>query len=512
MNTDLFTLLESFRGLRTLVVGEAMLDTYLEGFTGRVCREAPMPVVTLAQRHDLPGGAANTAVNVESLGGPVTFLSVVGKDSEGDTLLQALEERGVCTGTVVCHPRRRTLAKTRILAESQVLLRYDQGNTGAVDAETEQILLDRLAAAFPRSDAVIVSDYGYGVLTPRLIRALAELQAGSPRVLVLDSKHRLADFREVGVTAVKPNFEEAMELLGVRALDIPGPRADLVAHHGHRVLELTGARIAAVTVDREGTFVFERGRPPHRAFVRPSRQSCVAGAGDTFVSALALSLAAGAPTTAAAELASAAAAVVIGKERTAACSAADLREYLASENKYFPDARRLAGRLDYYRQQGKKVVFTNGCFDILHRGHITYLHRAKALGDVLVIGVNSDDSIRRLKGPQRPINTLEDRIGVLAALGCVDHIVAFDDDTPCNLIRLLRPDVFVKGGDYTRERLPEAPLVEELGGVVQILPYLQDRSTTGIIERIQETSRAPVTGGSRPPLACDDSPVPTEVV
>ena len=131
---------------------------------------------------------------------------------------------------------------------------------------------------------------------------------------------------------------------------------------------------------------------------------------------------------------------------------------------------------------------------------------------MLVVGVNSDDSIRRLKGPQRPINTLEDRIGVLAALGCVDHIIAFDDDTPCNLIRLLRPDVFVKGGDYTRERLPEAPLVEELGGVVQILPYLQDRSTTGIIERIQETSRAPVAGGSRPPLACDGSPLPAEVV
>ena len=168
------------------------------------------------------------------------------------------------------------------------------------------------------------------------------------------------------------------------------------------------------------------------------------------------------------------------------CSARELREFLWAEGKYVADVGRLAGRLDFYRQQGRKVVFTNGCFDILHRGHITYLNRAKALGDVLIVGVNSDAGIQRLKGPDRPINTLEDRVQVLAALSCIDHLIGFEEDTPCNLIRALRPNVFVKGGDYTRERLPEAPLVEELGGVVHILPFVQDRSTTRIIERIQQ--------------------------
>jgi D-beta-D-heptose 7-phosphate kinase/D-beta-D-heptose 1-phosphate adenosyltransferase len=239
-----------------------------------------------------------------------------------------------------------------------------------------------------------------------------------------------------------------------------------------------------VTLDCEGALVFERGRPAYRTYTQPAR-SCVAGAGDTFVAGLALGLAAGASTAAAAELASGAA-VVVGKDGTAICSAQELREYVSAEDEYYGDLDRLKARVEFYREQGRKIVFTNGCFDILHRGHITYLNRAKALGDVLVVGVNSDESIRRLKGPSRPINSLEDRVQVLAALSCVDHLVAFGEDTPCNLIRALRPRVFVKGGDYTRERLPEAPLVEELGGVVQILPYLQDRSTTGIIERITE--------------------------
>jgi D-beta-D-heptose 7-phosphate kinase/D-beta-D-heptose 1-phosphate adenosyltransferase len=211
----------------------------------------------------------------------------------------------------------------------------------------------------------------------------------------------------------------------------------------------------------------------------------VAGAGDTFTSTLALALAAGAAATQAAELASAAAAVVVGKERTAACTAQELREVLGALGKYVPDLTRLAARAEFYRRQGRTVVFTNGCFDILHKGHVSLLHRARALGDVLIVGVNSDAGIRRLKGPSRPINTLEDRVQVLAALGCVDHLIAFDEDTPCNLIRALRPQVFVKGGDYTRERLPEAPLVEELGGVVHILPSVEAHSTTGLIEKIQ---------------------------
>jgi D-beta-D-heptose 7-phosphate kinase/D-beta-D-heptose 1-phosphate adenosyltransferase len=251
--------------------------------------------------------------------------------------------------------------------------------------------------------------------------------------------------------------------------------------------------IVVVTIDQDGAVVFERGRHPHSTFTAPIRQACVAGAGDTFTAALALALAAGAPPWQAADLASAAAAVVVGKERTAACMAQELREVLAALGKYVPDLARLAARVEFYRRPGRTVVFTNGCFDILHKGHVNLLHRARALADVLIVGVNSDAGFRRLKGPDRPINSLEDRIQVLAALGCVDHLVPFDEDTPCTLIRALRPEVFVKRGDYTRERLPEAPLVEELGGVVRILPILEDRSTTGLIEKIQARTPAALT-------------------
>jgi D-beta-D-heptose 7-phosphate kinase/D-beta-D-heptose 1-phosphate adenosyltransferase len=380
-------------------------------------------------------------------------------------------------------PDVRFDVEDRIVAAGQLLLRLDQGSTEPLDEKTERAFIDRLTALYPHADAVIVSDYRYGVLTPRLVRVLADLQTRWSKVLVADSR-RLAVFRDAGVTAVKPNYEEAVQLLGARTLDGFRVRAEGIAAYGERLLDLTGAQIAAVTLDSEGALVFERGRPPYRTYAQPAR-SCVAGAGDTFTSALGLALAAGASTAAAAELASGAAAVVVGKEGTAACSAQELREHVSAGGKYFGDLRRLQARVDFYREQGRKVVFTNGCFDILHRGHITYLNRAKALGDVLIVGVNSDESIRRIKGPSRPINTLEDRVQVLAALSSVDHLVAFDENTPCTLIRAIRPHVFVKGGDYTRERLPEAPLVEELGGVVQILPYLQDRSTTGIIERIQ---------------------------
>jgi D-beta-D-heptose 7-phosphate kinase/D-beta-D-heptose 1-phosphate adenosyltransferase len=376
------------------------------------------------------------------------------------------------------------LTRQRVVAAGQLLLRLDEGSTDALDADTEQRLIDRLGGLWPGCEAVVISDYHHGLWTPGLIRALADWQAKQPRVLVADSR-RPAAFAAVGVTAVKPNYAEALELLGAGLLPALPDRAGALVPHQDRLLERTGAGLVVVTLDREGALVLERGRAPQRIYAPPARQAFVAGAGDTFAAALALALAAGAPAVAAAELASAAAAVVVGKERTAACSAGELREYLSAVAKYVPDLARLAGRVDYFRQQGRRVVFTNGCFDILHKGHVTLLHRAKALGDVLVVGVNSDAGIRRLKGPGRPINTLDDRVQVLAALGCVDHLIAFDEDTPCNLIRALRPHVFVKGGDYTRERLPEAPLVEELGGEIHILPYLEDRSTSGLIERIQ---------------------------
>ncbi len=500
MQANLSRIIDAFEKLTVLVVGEAILDSYLDGVADRLSREAPVPIVTVSDRSDAPGGAANTAANIRSLGGRVILLSIVGADPEGALVRRALEARDVSTDHLLTDPTRRTLAKHRVLASSQMLVRFDQGDTTPIGRSVEERFLARLGALFARCDAVIVSDYGYGLFTPAIVNRMAALQARAPRVVVADSR-RLSAWRQVAPTAVKPNYQEAIHLLGPRALSPSPTRADAIGQHGDRLVELTGAQIVAVTVDSEGALVFERDRAPYRTYAKPVQNSRAAGAGDTFTATLALALAAGAHTPAAAELASAAAAIVVGKDGTATCEARDLREHATAAGK-IADLGRMFARAEFYHRQRRRIVFTNGCFDILHRGHITYLNRAKALGDILVVGINSDDSVRRLKGPSRPINPLDDRIQVLAALSCIDHIVAFDGDTPSDLIRAIRPDVFVKGGDYTRETLPEAPLVEELGGRVELLPLVEDRSTSGIIERIQEAYGQPARGrqpNRRPP-------------
>ena len=486
VSVDLRERIADFARLRVLVVGEAILDSYLHGTADRLCREAPVPVVALERRVDEPGGAANTAVNAGSLGGQVTFLSVIGDDPEGELLKSALEGHGIGTEHLLCAPSRRTLAKHRVLAGDQLVVRFDQGSMAPLDERTERALIERFHDLFPRHDAVIVSDYCYGVLTPRIIESLAALQARDPRVLVVDARD-LRSYRQVGATAVKPNYEEVLRLLGQPAHDVPRARVDWVAGQGDRLLEASGARIVAATLDVDGALLFERGSSPYRTYTRPAALTHATGAGDTFTAAFALALAADAQAPEAAELAAAAAAIVVAQDGTTACAAAALQEWFGATTKYAPNLESLLARVAFYRQQGCRIVFTNGCFDILHRGHVTFLTRAKALGDVLIVGLNSNASIARLKGPERPINALEDRAQVLAALSCVDHMIAFDDDTPVHLLREIKPDLFVKGGDYTRERVPEAPLVEVLGGEVCILPYLESFSTTKVISKIRAT-------------------------
>ncbi len=303
--------------------------------------------------------------------------------------------------------------------------------------------------------------------------------------MVADSKH-LDRFRALNLTAVKPNYNQAVKLLDLEKVDELNGRVDQVIQHGGKILQLANAQIAAVTLDRDGALVFERSHPVYRTYARPAPHSAAAGAGDTFVAALTLALSAGAQTPTATEVASAASSIVVQKCGTSTCHVQELKGYFSGDEKIVSDTFLMVARVAAYRHQGRKIVFTNGCFDILHRGHIVYLNQAKEFGDILIVGVNSDESVKRLKGPNRPINPLEDRMQVLSGLSCVDHIIAFHEDTPHELIKVVQPDVFVKGGDYTRETLPESSLVEELGGELQILPYIKDQSTTGVIERIRK--------------------------
>lgn len=512
-STNLGKQISMFHNIKVLILGEAILDSYLIGHTERLCREAPVPIVDIQTRRDVPGGAAHAAVNVATLGGQSTFLTVVGEDEAGTTLLNALHERGVNTDHILVDGRYQTLVKQRITAGEQIVVRCDQGNTDALLPEIEQELVARLWRLAADVDIILVSDYAYGIVTPAIVDALVELRQQSDCILAVDSK-RLALFQGCRPTLIKPSYEQAVDLLHVS----PSQNGTRVSQMGDRqaeILRATGAQIAAVTLDSDGALIFEQGKRPYRTYTQPADHANAVGAGDTYISAFALALAAGATTRDAADLAACAGEVVVQEPGTTPCSWQALLDHLHKQQgesvKRVIDRQRLAEIVESYRQQRRRIVFTNGCFDILHAGHVKYLAQAKALGDVLIVGVNSDASIARLKGPERPINPLRDRIEILMALESVDHVISFEEETPVELIKIICPDIFVKGGDYSEDSLPEASLVKELGGRVEIMPYVLNRSTTQIIETIRRPVRSngksTLSRLSFPAVASNGSPI-----
>lgn len=466
-------MIERFAKLRAVVVGDVMLDSWLRGPATRMAQEAPVPVVRVEHTEEAPGGAANTAVNLAALGATVHMLGVVGDDRPGRVLARLLRRHGV-TGLLT--GGRRTAVKRRLMAGGQLVARYDEEDRTPIDDHLARRLIARLRRLAPRADVVIACDYGAGVCTDAVRHALRGLP-----LLVVDA-HDVRPWAECRPDAVLPNYAEVCRLLG----ETDGA-ADRVAHltaASRRILQAAGARMVVTTLDGEGTLLHRPGRPPYRTHAVPAPDHMSTGAGDTFTAAFALALAAGATPERAADIAQAAARVVVRRPGTVACGRQELVQELGAGGRAVPPGE-LARRIAEHRERGDRIVFTNGCFDVLHRGHVVCLEEARALGDVLVVAVNGDASVRRLKGPGRPINACEDRVAVLAALDCVDYVVVFDEDDPGELIRLVRPDVYVKGGDYHPDLLPEAALVRELGGEVRVLDYVPDRSTTAIVNRIR---------------------------
>ncbi|OLF09989.1 D-glycero-beta-D-manno-heptose 1-phosphate adenylyltransferase [Actinophytocola xanthii] len=468
---------------RVLVVGDVILDEWLSGSADRLCREAPAPVVAVAQRRVAPGGAANTAVNLAALGARVRMVSAVGADDAGTELLAALRQSGVDTELVAVEPDRRTTTKSRVVADDQVLVRLDDGDRDQAPLTAVPAAIDRFLAACAEADAVVLCDYGTGLLSGDVLERLLPTRERIP-LLVVDAHHprRWARLRPDIVT---PNAEEAATVL-----DTPIPRSaaeqlTFLDENRAQLLERTGARAAAVTLDRDGAVLLDGDRPVHRTWARPAPDNHTAGAGDTFCAALTVARCAGLPAVVAVELAQAAADVVVHRPETAVCSATDLAERLGLGLGSVLDHDRLAEIVAEHRAAGRRIVFTNGCFDVLHPGHVNYLNEAKRLGDVLVVAVNSDAGVARLKGPDRPVNGVADRAAVLAGLSCVDHLTVFDEDTPAALLARLRPEIYAKGGDHREELLSEAAVVREYGGRVRILSYLPDRSTSALIDRIR---------------------------
>jgi D-beta-D-heptose 7-phosphate kinase / D-beta-D-heptose 1-phosphate adenosyltransferase len=468
---------------RVVVLGDAILDGWLCGPSTRLSREAPVPIVEVAERIDGPGGAANTAVNLAALGAQTWLVSVTGGDADGTTVRRELARAGVQTDTMLVEAGRRTVAKRRVVAGDQLVARFDEGGGQPLQPCTAKALAGVLREVVAQCDAVVIGDYGTGILGAAVRAELVRLRSQIP-LLVVDA-HELGGWEPLRPDLVTPNADEAGRLLGA---DLPPAPEQRLAEIDRRRADLsnkTGAGAVVVTLDRDGAVLLAPGQPVHRTWARPAPQNRACGAGDTFAAALTLAAAGGMPLTTAVEFAQAAADVVVSRPGTTVCTTSQLSTRLGDFRSAALSAEELTVMVDEHRACGRRVVFTNGCFDVLHRGHIAYLNQAKRLGEVLVVAVNDDESVARLKGPGRPVNPVTDRASVLAALSCVDHVTTFGADTAVELLDLLRPDVYAKGGDYTPEMLSETPTVRGYGGSVHILDYVPDQSTSAVIERIR---------------------------
>ncbi len=475
------TALPAFENARVLVVGDLMLDRYWHGETSRISPEAPVPVVLVGDGEERPGGAGNVALNVAALGGGSTVIGLTGDDEAAGLLEGKLAEAGV-NCRFVRRPGYPTVTKLRVLSRHQQLIRLDfeNGFPGCDHAD----LIDQFRQALPEADVVVLSDYGKGVLRescPELIR-LAR-QAG--KAVLVDPKGK--DFSSYrGATLITPNMSEFEVVAGHCTDD------EELVRRGEALRHELDLEALLITRSEKGVTLLRREQPPLHLPTRAREVFDVTGAGDTVISVLATALAAGDDLAEATALANLAAGVVVAKLGTATVTVAELRRAMREQDEAVRgvvDEERLVALVQEAHAHGERVVMTNGCFDILHAGHVTYLQQAAELGDRLIVAVNDDESVRRLKGSDRPVNTQANRMFVLAALGCVDWVVPFSEDTPTRLICRVGPDVLVKGGDNDPDKIPGGDCVREAGGEVLVMTFVDGCSTTRTIEAIRTTDK-----------------------
>jgi D-beta-D-heptose 7-phosphate kinase / D-beta-D-heptose 1-phosphate adenosyltransferase len=464
-----------FDGHRILVVGDVMLDRYWTGATERVSPEAPVPVVHVGAHEERPGGAANVAMNLATLGADVDLLGLVGDDAEAGRLGDMLSAAGI-GNALIPRPGLPTVTKLRVLSRRQQLLRLDFEN--GFDAGAADALGERFESLLEGATLVIASDYAKGALSdmPRLIAAAS--RAGIP--LLVDPKGR--DFtRYRGAWALTPNRAEFEAVAGACRND-----AELVERAENLRAEL-GLHALLITRSEEGMSLIAAGQPPVHLPTQAQEVADVTGAGDTVIATFGAALAAGLAPAEAAALANVAAGLVVARVGAASVRPIELKLALHAHGRGPVEEPVLLNLVEHARERGERIVMTNGCFDILHAGHVRYLTEARALGDRLIVAVNDDASVRRLKGASRPVVPLGDRMAVLAALADVDWVVPFSEDTPARLIEAVLPDVLVKGGDYAPGAIAGSEAVRRAGGEVRVLPLLEGRSTSSLIQRIHDT-------------------------
>ncbi len=470
--------LNSIKGCRVLVVGDLMLDTYHIGGVKRISPEAPVPVVQVKRSYSVLGGAANVARNLIGLGATPQVVGVVGDDVNGEVISSMFAELNIdCFLTTSDAP---TITKMRVIGNDQQVVRIDfEQDNATLDKQVEATLIAQIEKRIAHCDIVVISDYGKGLCSEELCHAVIESARLNGKAVVVDPKGTQW-FKYRNATIVTPNIKELSEVFGaeLRNEDAPLAQAATATIERYDLISLLVTRSEKglsyvssdenIVIPTEAREVFD-----------------VSGAGDTVVATLAAAMGAGLSISDSIYLANKAAGVVVGKMGTSPILFHELRAEISQ--------RRLGGDkivsrenldelLQLLREQHSSIVFTNGCFDILHRGHVTYLERAKALGDTLILGLNSDSSVRRLKGEDRPINDELSRATVMAALSSVDYVVIFDEDTPLELLKAIRPDTLVKGGDYAIEQI----VGREYAAQTTTIPFVDGFSTTNVISKLSE--------------------------
>ncbi len=477
--------LAAISGRKIVCIGDLMIDRYVYGEVARISPEAPIPVLAKTAETVMLGAVGNVARNVAALGGQAVLCAAMGDDAAGDELTALVEAEPGVVGHLVRQVGRQTTVKVRFVASGQQLLRVDAETASAITPETEQGLIAALGEAIADCGAVVLSDYAKGTITPAVIAAAqaAATKVGVP--LIVDPKGR--SFAKYGpVDLIKPNAGELS-----LAVDMPVYTDAQVEAALQAALASCEAKAILVTRAAQGMSLAVRGQSVLHFGAKPREVFDVSGAGDTGLAALGLALAAKVDLPSAIELAILASGVVVEKAGTATASpadliAAELSAHMAPTEAKIVTPEAMAQIVEGWRAAGLKVGFTNGCFDILHRGHVAYLAQSRSWCDRLIVGLNTDRSIRALKGPDRPINDLESRALVLAGLAHVDLVVPFDEDTPLNLIATARPDVLIKGADYTEETVVGGDLVKAYGGQVRLAALVDGYSTTAAIARFKK--------------------------
>jgi D-beta-D-heptose 7-phosphate kinase/D-beta-D-heptose 1-phosphate adenosyltransferase len=482
--------LASWGAPRLLVVGDLILDRYLTGVVDRISPEAPIQVLRVESRTERVGGAGSVALNVAVLGARTRLFSVTGDDEAGDRL----RAMAAAAGVDLLAPRdasRPTSVKTRHLARShaspQQVLRVDEERVAPLAPGVEAEVLAAFDGALRDADAVLVSDYGKGVCTETLLQRVIAAAQRTGLPVVVDPKGD--DFRRYrGATTLTPNRPETHRATGIEVR--PGDPA-AAERAAARLIAEAGLDFALITLDREGMYVKVGKAPGRHLPVTPREVFDVTGAGDMVLSVLAVALASGSDPVEAASLANVAAGIEVERVGVVPIARSEIAERLGAapagtKEVLRSDVAALAGR---HRAAGRRVAFTNGCFDVLHAGHVRFLEAARAEGDVLVVGLNADASVRRLKGDGRPVNPVADRVAVLSGLAAVDHVVVFEEDTPQRLVEDVQPDVLVKGEDWRDKGVVGREAVEARGGRVVLLPLLEGRSTTEVLRRAASVRR-----------------------